>query len=277
MLLVAGYFSPQGSSASLNCLLFPTAGISSTIKTEYTTVGSQTWLAPYGVYAFSTLFVLGGGGSSKINCYRAGETYVGSGGGGGGAALYSIKTRVAVGTSLSITVGGGSIDGESGGSTTLSIVGTSMALVGGGGSGNSFCGGHLYPPVPGGTASGPPSTLIWAGGIGAGLMGGNGRPAVGGNGIGTGSYGSAGGGGSAFCCGQVASGGSGFGLYAGKGGTSRANTVGQDGSNFGGGGGGPSSVQNSDPAGPQGRGAQGVAVVVYDILVCPPGYDVLGI
>lgn len=101
----------------------------------FTTVGSTTWTAPFGVTSVDYLIVGGGGGS--------GGGYDGGGGGGGGGGMVLIGTTSVVPEQIyTIVVGDGGAAGISirspvsetnGGSGGNSSFGTVVALGGGGG------------------------------------------------------------------------------------------------------------------------------------------------
>jgi hypothetical protein len=136
------------------------------------------------------VFATGGGGGGGNSTGTAGR---GAGGGGGGTAL-RLYNSTEIGSSASITVGGGGAAQSTGGSTIFTPVGTGLAITGAGGSGgatNATTGGaggsttNSVFDISGGRGNGGTGATnglpvasggvsFFAGGLGAGGLGGSG-------------------------------------------------------------------------------------------------------
>ena len=188
--------SPAGRTSNITIIFVsnptPTSG-----QIEYTTAGTYTWVAPFGITSVSVVAVGGGGGGAP------GPN--GGGGGGGGALAYTNNIPVSGGSSYTVVVGAG---GWNFGATSLNPGGlssfNSTSVRAGGG-----CGGK-----EGGTGGTVLNGTGGAGGAGAaGLV-----SCRGGGGGGAGGYSGNGGNGTAQCSGSngVAGAGGGGGGGAGQ-------------------------------------------------------------
>jgi hypothetical protein len=234
---------------------------------QFTTVGSNTWIAPDGVTSIEYLIVGGGGGSG-------GGYDNGAGGGGGGGMVLSGTTSVTPGTTYTVVVGDGGAAGTSNRTALPEINGslglnssfdTIVALGGGGGYGSR------QPPEggntgAGGSAASNPSTAS-DGGRGGGALGGGGGGG-GSVGNGTNKIGAQGGFGGTGTSNSI-SGSSityGTGGDGGTGGTDNAGTPGAVNTGNGArGGGAPGNAFNNGA-----KGGSGIIIILYTTVPEPP-------
>jgi predicted RNA-binding protein with TRAM domain len=238
---------------------------------QFTTVGSNTWIAPDGVTSIEYLIVGGGGGSG-------GGYDNGAGGGGGGGMVRSGTTSVTPGTTYTVVVGDGGaagtanrtaippipieINGFSGNNSSFDTI---VALGGGGGYGSR------QPPDggntgEGGSAASNPSTASDGGRGGGALGGGGGGGGSVGNGTNkTGAERGFGGSGTS----NSISGSSityGTGGDGGTGGTDNAGTPGAVNTGNGARGGGAPGGADNDGA----KGGSGIIIILYTTVPEPP-------
>lgn len=242
-------------------LLFATAGQSQTVS-NFTSVGTFTWVCPNGVHTVQVQAWGGGGAGGSARKATANAT---GGGGGGGAYAASNSVSVTPGNSYTVFVGGGGAATT----TTLAANGTAAPgtnswfgtatvtnclAVGGNGGADAY---NSYDTAygTGGAVAGCIGTVLYAGGNGAG---GSSSHYSGGGGSGAGTT-AAGGNASSYNGGTSAAGGG----SGGAGVNGAVNGAGGAGSAPGGGGGGSSQYNTGQNTG--GAGAAGRVSLTYSV------------